>query len=46
MCLHENVLIEAPVCIHLVTQFPICARPTCFHAVCLLRDIFMRVFTH
>ena len=23
-----------------------CARTTCFHAVCLLRDVFMRVFTH
>jgi len=27
-------------------NFLFCARPTCFHAVCRLQDVFMRVFAH
>ena len=34
----------------LYTTYPIIsyvwARPTCFHAVCRIQDVFMRVFTH
>jgi len=29
---------------HIISH--VCARPTCFHAVCRLRDVFMCVFAH
>jgi len=35
-CLHTTC--------HIISY--VCARPTCFHTVCLLGDVFMRVFTH
>ena len=35
-CLHTTC--------HIISY--VCARPTCFHEVCRLRDVFMRVFAH
>jgi len=45
-CPHANFFHRRTCRIKLVTISFVCARPTCIHAVCRLRDGFMRVFTH
>jgi len=46
MCSHENVLIEARVCIQLVTQFPmLCSTDMFSRSVSTTRRIHARVHT-
>ena len=45
-CPHANFLMRGRLYTTCLIIFYVWALPTCFHAVCRLQDVFMRVFTH